>query len=120
MPNIHNQTEGNVFARMPFTGGYLRLLYPAPSMCLDLPSWQEFCGFDKEGVVSDISIDINSDTYELTVEVKNSLPAVKADPKANTDYFTAEAPADKRIAGPFAKLAAGKQVINIDPRQYKK
>jgi hypothetical protein len=99
-------------------GGYLRVLYPAPSLCLDLEAWQEFCGFDKEGSLSDITIDINSKTYEMTVDVKTPLPAIKYDAKSNTDYYTAPVTEGKRIAGPFAKLASGK--INIDPRKYKK
>jgi hypothetical protein len=117
-PNPHNEAEGNAYARMPMTGGYLRVLYPAPSMCLDLETWREFCGFDKEGCESDINIDINSETYELTMEVKTPLPELKYDPKSNSDYFTAPVTAGKRPAGPFAKLASGK--INIDPRRYKK
>ncbi|MDR3334161.1 MAG: right-handed parallel beta-helix repeat-containing protein [Treponema sp.] len=120
MTNIHNEAEGNAYARMPFTGGYLRVLYPAPSMCLDLPSWQEFCGFDKDGCIAGLSIDINSETYEMSIEVQQALPLVTADPKSNTDYFTDAAPADKRIAGPFPKLPAGKTVISIDPRRYGK
>ena len=46
-PTRDNQSEGNLFVRM--TGGYLRVMYPEPEICLHLPAWQEFCGFDREG-----------------------------------------------------------------------
>ena len=46
-PTRDNQSEGNLFVRM--TGGYLRVMYPEPEICLHLPAWQEFCGFDLEG-----------------------------------------------------------------------
>ena len=30
-------------------GGFLRIMYPAPEVCLDLKTWQEFYGFDRFG-----------------------------------------------------------------------
>ena len=42
-----NQAEGNLYVRMQ--GGYLRVMYPEPEVCLNLPAWQEFCGFDRSG-----------------------------------------------------------------------
>ena len=64
LPNEHNTVEGNAYAKMP--GGYLRVMYPEPEMCLDLATWQEFCGFDLAGCTCDLEIDINSD--DLTME----------------------------------------------------
>ena len=46
-PTRDNQAEGNLYVRMQ--GGYLRVMYPAPEVCLHLPAWQEFCGFDLQG-----------------------------------------------------------------------
>jgi hypothetical protein len=118
MTNPHNEAEGNAYARMPFTGGYLRVLYPAPSLVLDLPSWQEFCGFDKEGCLCDMEIGIDSETYLMTVELKGELPPVQADPKSNVDYFSAECTGARRAAGPFSGLKPGKTVFSVDPRKY--
>jgi hypothetical protein len=120
LPNPHNQAEGNAYAKMPSNGGYLRVLQPAPTMCLDLATWQEFMGFDKTGCVGDLDISIDSAKYEMTVEVKKALPAIKADSKVTTDYFVQAVGSDTRIAGPFAKLPEGKTVLNIDPRRYGK
>ncbi len=46
-PTRDNEAEGNLYVRMQ--GGYLRVMYPEPEVCLNLPAWQEFCGFDLTG-----------------------------------------------------------------------
>ncbi len=46
-PTEDNEAEGNLYLCM--RGGYLRIMYPAPEVCLDLKTWQEFYGFDKKG-----------------------------------------------------------------------
>ena len=64
-PTRDNQAEGNLYVRM--TGGYLRVMYPAPEACLHLPAWQEFFGFDREGQNAwfDIRFDEASETVYL-------------------------------------------------------
>jgi hypothetical protein len=96
-------------------GGYLRVMYPEPEMCLDLATWQEFCGFDLAGCTCDLEIDINSDDLTMEIQFSKALPEVKADEKCCTDYYGM--PTDgRRIAGPFAELAGGRVRLNIDPR----
>ncbi len=114
MPNEHNKAEGNVYAKMP--GGYLRVMYPEPEMCLDLETWQEFCGFDKTGAVADLEISINSEDLIMEITLKDELPKVASDEKIVTDYFgnMEEGP---RFAGPFSGLKGGKVRFNIDPRK---
>ena len=46
-PTRDNSAEGNLYVRMQ--GGYLRVMYPEPEVCLNLPAWREFCGFDLTG-----------------------------------------------------------------------
>ena len=46
-PTRDNEAEGNLYVRMQ--GGYLRVMYPEPEVCLNLPAWREFCGFDLTG-----------------------------------------------------------------------
>ena len=46
-PTADNKAEGNLYVRMK--GGYLRVMYPEPENCLNLPAWQEFFGFDMHG-----------------------------------------------------------------------
>jgi hypothetical protein len=48
-------------------GGYLRVMYPEPEVCLNLPTWQAFCGFDREGQNGwfDIALDEAAGTVTL-------------------------------------------------------
>ncbi len=114
LPNQHNQAEGNAYAQMP--PGYLRVMYPEPEMCLDLATWQEFCGFDQTGCVCDVDIDINSDDLTMEVVFKSELPKVSADEKVCTDYF-GNRDEGKRIAGPIIGLDGRKNRFSIDPRK---
>lgn len=113
LPNVYNMVEGNTYAKVP--GGYLRVMYPEPEMCLDLPAWQEFCGFDVTGCTCDVEIDINSDDLTMEILFKKALPEVKMDEKCLTDYFGVPV-SGHRIAGPFARLTGGRVRLNIDPR----
>lgn len=114
LPNEHNEAEGNAYSKMP--GGYLRVMYPEPEMCLDLPTWQEFCGFDKTGCTCDMEIDIDSDDLTMGIILSGELPEIKADEKVSSDYFGSEV-GDFRKAGPFAALTGGTMRFSIDPRK---
>ena len=114
LPNQHNQVEGNAYVKMP--PGYLRVMYPEPEMCLDLATWQEFCGFDKNGCVCDMEIDINSTDLTMEVVFKSELPEAKADEKVCTDYFGGR-DEGKRVAGPIIGLTGKKVRFSIDPRK---
>jgi len=118
MLNEHNEAEGNVYSKMP--GGFLRVKYPEPEMCLDLDTWQEFFGFDLTGVTADLSIEVNSDDLTMTITAAEQLPEVAADGKVKTDYFANPVTAETRIAGPFAEIGKGTIVVNIDPRRINK
>jgi hypothetical protein len=114
LPNEHNTAEGNAYAKMP--PGYLRVMYPEPEMCLDLATWQEFCGFDITGCNCDLDIDIDSNDLTMEIRFNNTLPEVAADKKATTDYFGSPT-AEKRPAGPFARLEGETVSFCIDPRK---
>jgi len=116
LPNEHNEAEGNAYAKMP--PGYLRVMYPEPEMCLDLPTWQEFCGFDTTGSECDVEIDINSDDLTMEIAFRSPLPEVASDKKVCTDYF-GNAAGEKRIPGPFAGLKGDRIQLRIDPRKLK-
>ena len=59
-PTLDNQAEGNLYVRMQ--GGYLRVMYPEPEVCLNLPAWQEFCGFDRNGQNAWFDMELNGET----------------------------------------------------------
>lgn len=117
MPNPHNEAEGNVYSKMP--GGYLRVKYPQPEMCLDLETWQEFCGFDHTGATANFEIEINSDDLTMDIYLEEELAEVEADQKISTDYFATKLSEKSRVPGPFSKLKKGKVTIDIDPRQLR-
>ena len=116
LPNEHNAAEGNAYSKMP--GGYLRVMYPEPEMCLDLPTWQEFCGFDLTGCTGELDIDVDSDDLTMEITYREQLPEVKTDEKVTTDYF-GNTTASLRRAGPFSGLTGGRVRFGIDPRKKK-
>ncbi len=132
-PTEKNNAQGNLYLNVQ-NGGYLRIMYPAPEVCLDLKSWTEFYGFDTEGQLGNLDIDI--DTEKLTMEITDreahiggfpGMPSVKRLSKVNeiervttehlrdVDFF-GERQDMASLPGPFAKLAAG-VVYQLDPRK---
>ena len=71
-PTRDNQAEGNLYVRM--NGGYLRVMYPEPEICLNLPAWQEFCGMDLNGQNAWFDIDVDEETGEITVRESKDRP----------------------------------------------
>jgi len=71
-PTRDNRAEGNLYVRMQ--GGYLRVMYPEPEVCLDLPSWQEFLGFDREGQNAWFDIAVDEGTGAVSVKQAEDRP----------------------------------------------
>ncbi len=63
-PTRDNEAEGNLYVRME--GGYLRVMYPEPECCLNLPAWQEFFHFDREGQNGWFDIRVDEKTGEIS------------------------------------------------------
>ena len=63
-PTKDNEAEGNLYVRM--SGGYLRIMYPEPEVCLHLPAWQEFFGFDLKGHHGWFDILLNEESGTVT------------------------------------------------------
>ena len=63
-PTRDNEAEGNLYVRM--TGGYLRVMYPEPEVCLHLAAWQEFCGFDLKGQNAWFSVELDEESGTVT------------------------------------------------------
>lgn len=134
-PTEKNKADGNLYLNMP--GGYLRICYPAPEVCLDLPSWQEFYGFDKQSAEGRLDISIDTDKFLMTVKKSETpyknpffkekpgyieniadITEVDAYELVSTDFFGNEINNKKRIPGPITELADS-VIINIDPRLKK-
>ena len=72
-PTRDNTAEGNLYVRM--TGGYLRVMYPEPEVCLNLPAWQEFCGFDREGQNAWFDIELDESDGKVSFRRAEKGPA---------------------------------------------
>lgn len=133
-PTEKNAADGNLYVKQT-NGGYLRVMYPAPEACLDLKSWTEFYGFDREGAEAWFDIEVNTDTYELTLhkssqeapglmfgEVNRYLTAISevskvtADERMTTDLLGAAQSAGEVLPGPLVTLEEN-VVYSIDPRR---
>ena len=42
-------------------------MYPAPEVCLDLKTWQEFYGFDKNGEYAGFEFDVDTEKCKVTL-----------------------------------------------------
>ena len=113
LPTQHNRVEGNSYVKMPPEGGYLRVHYPPPAMCLNLNSWQRFLGFDMHGSVDAMEITIDADALTMTIE----LPEAPSPRDATGGDFHGNPVADTRTPGPFGGLTKGKTTFSIDPRR---
>jgi hypothetical protein len=133
-PTKDNVAEGNAYVNQ-LKGGDLRIMYPAPEVCLDLKSWREFYGFDITGCEG--WFDIEVDTEKLTLELKpvNTTPPsfgpmdpnrkfvydpadigkVEKDERITLDIVGEERTGNEIIPGPLKKLEFSK-VYSIDPR----
>jgi len=94
-------------------------MYPEPEMCLDLATWQEFCGFDRHGCACDLEIEINSSDLTMEIACKGELPEVLVDEKVCTDYFGNQDDG-KRVAGPMIGVTDKRARFSIDPRKLNK
>jgi hypothetical protein len=65
-PTEKNEAEGNLYIK--HTGGYLRVMYPAPEACLDLPAWKEFYGFDLTGQEGWFTLKVDTENYTLQAD----------------------------------------------------
>ena len=133
-PTEKNTSDGNAYVKQ-FNGGYLRIMYPAPEVCLDLKSWREFYGFDKNGV--DAWFDIEVDTDKYTVRFSDTtvtppgfggetdkdyiydvekLKKVSREDVVCEDILGNEVLSDTVLPGPFAEIKKD-TVYSIDPRK---
>lgn len=134
MPTENNEAEGNLYVKQ--TGGYLRIMYPAPQVCLDLPAWRKFYGFDMKG--QEAWFDIEIDTENFTLQFKpakdgprffanqaekrnfiydiSEVKEVTSSDLLSTDFYGESVDSNMRVPGPFIKLDPNK-IYNIDPRK---
>lgn len=136
MPTEKNEAEGNLYVKQ--TGGYLRVMYPAPEACLDLPAWKEFYGFDLTGQEGWFEIEIDTKNYTMKLrKADEDLPAIWNHEKKHSfvyeptdlqgvnsaslvpsDFYGNTVAGEKRIPGPITELNTD-ETYKIDPRKRK-
>ena len=136
MPTKDNKAEGNLYVKLQ--GGYLRIIYPQPEVCLHLPAWKEFYGFDKNGQEGWFDIELDTDKYELqfvpsddkprgfgnTVERRGfvyepqAVSEVEYDRNVPSDFYGEGIAKPYSVPGPFQKISVDR-VYSVDPRKQK-
>ena len=136
LPTKDNTCEGNCYVRME--GGYLRIFYPQPEVCLHLPAWQEFYGFDLNGQEGWFTIEVDDENLKLvfskaedTPDFFGKIPGNRNfiyDPERlcrvesafpETDFYGETQENGVRLPGPFTTADTGK-CFDIDPRKRKR
>ena len=107
-----NEADGNLYISLSndfqgfFSGGEKQFV--------TLAGWQEKFGWDKNGASSDLEIQFNPDTLELTLKSTHPLPKVAIHNQITTDFF-GKSTSSTRAAGPLVDPGE-KQVWKVDPR----
>lgn len=134
MPTKDNEVLGNLYVKQK--GGYLRVMYPAPEVCLDLSAWKKFYGFDMFGQEAWFEIDVDTKNYTLQFRHSEDKPVffanqsekhkflydpseineVHCDPLLWNDFYGESVDTKQRVPGPFIKISSEK-IYNIDPRK---
>jgi hypothetical protein len=112
--NERNAVDGNVYVGMPeqFLG------YPAGEALQwhDLAAWRTARGWDQNGALGDMDVDFDADRLELSLTLRNTLPALSAVNKITADLL-GNTTADARLPGPLLNLATGNRTKCVDPRK---
>lgn len=91
--NARNDADGNVYGNAPSFFGFsfsqpiLRVKFPEPPEWHNLESWREEHGWDKNGIMADITAVLDPDKLELTMTVKGDLKRAAAYKGIDADFF---------------------------------
>jgi hypothetical protein len=82
---------------------------------LDLPAWQKYLGFDKNGAYADLDIALDADALRITWSASGPAPDVPTAAPFQRD-FRGQTVGNTRKPGPLAQLPAAKTTLSVDPR----
>ncbi len=110
-----NESDGNVFSRMPGRGAFLRVLRPEPQRWLDLEFWRQQQGWEKNGRMLELDVAFDADSLVLTAVPQGDLPEVSVYRGIDVDFHgLRKGPA--RVPGPFVDLGAGYNARKLELR----
>lgn len=124
--NQDNTADGNLYTKdwgevRDETKGVGRGLNWIPdagtTLQLDLPAWQRFFGFDKNGAYADMAIDVDLDALTMTWSVAGTPGPFPAGKHFVLDMLGQTAPGGLRKPGPLAAVPGARTTVSIDPRR---
>jgi hypothetical protein len=110
-----NFAEGNLYGRSSSSGSLRNRIFYPEKVEPDIPAWQRYFGFDKNGGYMDVDIQINPDDMTMIWSSKGDVPDVSTSTPYKVDFLRNTA-GKNRKAGPFANVPENDKTINIDPR----
>ncbi len=110
--NQHNEADGNLYVSMP--NEFLGFFTSDSKQWLDLPAWRAAHGWDKNGALDDVQVDVDPDRLELTISSSQPFPKVSVFNHIDNDML-GTVTGETRAPGPLADPGA-KRIWQIDPR----
>jgi hypothetical protein len=110
--NQNNQADGNLYVSMP--NGFLGFFTGDSKQWLDLPTWRQTYGWDKNGALGDEQIDFDPDRLQLTMSSNQPFPQVSVVNHIQNDML-GKATGEARAPGPLADPGA-MPIRQVDPR----
>jgi hypothetical protein len=125
LSNRDNTADGNLYTKdwgevrdetQPVGRGLNWIPDAGTTLRLDLPAWQKFFGFDKNGAYADMNIDVDLDALTMTWSVSGTVPQAATEKHFQSDLF-GQAAGNVRKPGPLLSLPDSPTKVNIDPRR---
>jgi Right handed beta helix region len=115
--NLYTKDWGDVKDETRAVGRGLNWIPDAgTTLQLDLPAWQKFFGFDKNGAYADMRIDVDLDALTMTWSAAGAVPELPTEKHFGLD-LVGQAAGHVRKPGPLVFVPASPAKGNIDPRR---
>jgi len=112
-----NTAEGNVYAKTERNrGSGLNWISTPEALRVDLPAWQKYFGFDKQGASANMNFSLDLDSLTMTYSVTGKIPEIETGRHFQHDLL-GQTVGKQRYAGPINQLPEEARTIKIDPRQ---
>jgi hypothetical protein len=112
-----NTAEGNIYekTRRNRDSG-LNWLHTHEGLRVDLPAWQKYFGFDKQGALADMNVTVDLDALTMTWSIKDEIPQIETGKHFHRDLL-GQTVGKRRYVGPVNKFPEEPRTVKIDPRQ---
>jgi hypothetical protein len=110
-----NKADGNLYGRGGRDSAGLNWIDTPQALRLDLPTWQKYFGFDKNGAQADVRAEVDPDALTLKWSVAGSVPSAQTEKHFLLDFAGARAGANRQ-PGPFLEIPRSTASVPIDPR----